>query len=117
MIAKSYPRQPFAKQMTSGWKYRMNDNDTVTDAAATASTIHSTHATVLAQSPQAGTQTNTHISISVANPIGQVARNSEFVGSWIITAQISGYSVYRRMDMESTTAKRTTLKIKKTMDT
>jgi hypothetical protein len=95
----------------------MNDSDTVTDAAATASTIHNTHATVLAQSPQAGTQTNTHISISVAKPIGQVARKSEFVGSWIITAQISGYRVYRRMDMQSTTAKRMRLRMKKTTDT
>jgi hypothetical protein len=101
----------------SRWKYRINDSDTVTDAAATASTIHNAHAIVLVQSPQAGTQINTNISISVAKPIGQVARKSEFVGSWIITAQISGYSVYRRMDMQRTTAKRIRFKMKKTMDT
>jgi hypothetical protein len=56
----------------------------------TESTIHRAHANVRAQGPHSGTQTNTHISMRVASPIGIVARKSEFTGSWIMTVQISG---------------------------
>ena len=62
----------------------------VTPTATTASSIQKAHATVLDQSPQAGTQTNTHISMRVANPIGIVPRNREFVGSFHMTVHIPG---------------------------
>ena len=71
----------------------MKDSESVTEAAATTSTIQKAQATDVAHGPQRGTHMNTHISIRVANPIGMVARNSELVGSWIITRHISGYNV------------------------
>lgn len=94
----------------------MNESDAVANAAATASTIQSAHASVLAQPPQAGTHMSTHISMSVANPMGHVARNSEFVGSRTITRQISGYREYRRIDMPSAIAKRAAFATKKIID-
>jgi hypothetical protein len=70
--------------------YNSIDMERVTAAEATASMIHNTQATVLAQTPQAGTQTYTHMLTRVANPMGTVPRNKELVGSRIITPQISG---------------------------
>jgi hypothetical protein len=89
----------------------MKDSERVTEAAATTSTIHNTHATETAQSPHWGTQMLTHISISVANPMGTVARNSEFVASRIITGQISGYNVYRRIEVANANTKMTALRM------
>lgn len=60
---------------------RIKDSERVTEAAATTSTIHKAHATVILHSPHSGTQTKTHISMSVVKPMGIVARNSELVGS------------------------------------
>ena len=45
-----------------------------------------------------------------------VPRKSELVESRIITVQISGYSVYRRTDMENAREKRIVLRPKKTTD-
>lgn len=94
----------------------MKDSERVTDAAATTSTIHIAHANEMAHWPQRGTQMKTHISMSVAKPMGMVARNSELVGSWIITLQISGYREYRRMEVMEASAKMTTFKKKKTIE-
>lgn len=88
----------------------------MTEAAAMTSIIHSAHATDVAQGPHRGTQIKTHISMSVANPMGTVARKSELVGSWIMTRQISGYRVYRRMEVINANENITTLSRKKTMD-
>jgi hypothetical protein len=65
---------------------------TVTATEATESTIHSASATVGHAPPHAGHTTKMTISTSVANPMGTVPRNSEFLGSCTITCQISGYS-------------------------
>ena len=70
--------------------YMSTPKESVTTADMTASIIHKTHATVVAHDPHAGTQTNIHISTKVANPIGMVPRNNEFVESLIMTPQISG---------------------------
>lgn len=94
----------------------MKDNDSVTEAAATTSTIHNAHATDVAHAPQRGTQTKTHISISVAKPMGIVAKKSELIGSWIITRQISGYRVYRTKEVAKASAKMTAFNKKKTID-
>src|SRR5271156_3731066 len=67
------------------------DKERVTSAATALSITQHTHANVTAQGPHAGTQTNIHISTSVANPIGMVPKNSAFVES-IMTDHISGYS-------------------------
>jgi hypothetical protein len=93
----------------------MNERDRVTDAAATTSTIHRAHATVIAQDPQRGTQMKIHISMSVANPMGIVAKKSELVGSWIITGHISGYKAYRRIEVIIASENITTLSMKKTI--
>jgi hypothetical protein len=94
----------------------MNDKERVTEAAATTSTIHNAHATDVAQGPHRGTQMKTHISMRVANPMGTVAKKSELVGSWIMTRQISGYRVYRRMEVINANENITTLSRKKTID-
>lgn len=96
--------------------YSNTDSDSVTAAATTVSIIHSTQANVAAHGPQAGTQTSTHISISVAKPMGMVPRKSELIGSRIMTPQISGYSVYRTMDVVRASVKRMVLRTKKTID-
>jgi hypothetical protein len=54
--------------------------------------------------------------MSVANPMGIVAKKSELVGSWIMTLQISGYNVYLRMEVRNASEKITTLSRKKTID-
>ena len=95
---------------------KMKDNERVTEAAATTSTIHKAQATDTAQFPHWGTQTETHISISVAKPIGIVARKRELVGSWIITGQISGYKVYRRTDVIKARMNMAALRTKKTIE-
>jgi hypothetical protein len=48
--------------------------------------------------------------------MGTVARKRELVGSWIMTRQISGYRVYRRMEVINANENITTLSRKKTMD-
>jgi hypothetical protein len=63
--------------------------------ATAASTIHSAHASVPAHGPHAGTHSAVHSCSSVAKPIGTVPRNSECVGSCVMTRQISGHSAYR----------------------
>lgn len=95
---------------------RTNESERVTEAAATTSTIHIAHANETAQSSQCGTQMKIHISMSVANPMGIVARNNELVGSWIMTLQISGYRVYRSAEIRNASAKMTTFNKKRTME-
>lgn len=94
----------------------MNDSESVTEAAATTSIIHSAHTKDEAHSPQRGTQTRINISIRVAKPMGTVARKREFVGSWIITRHISGYKMYRTRDVTKARANMTTFRTKNTME-
>lgn len=94
----------------------MKDKDRVTEAAAATSIIHKTHASALAHSPQIGTQMDTHPSMSVAKPIGIVAKKSELVGSWIITCHISGYKVYRRTEVMKARVNNAILSRKKIID-
>lgn len=62
----------------------------VTTTEAAVSTIHSTHASMVAQYPHFGTQIKIHISINVAKPMGQVARYNGSTGSSIIMDQARG---------------------------
>ena len=71
-------------------KYSRNVIERVVTTDTAVSTIQSTHASVVAQYPQAGTHRKTHISISVANPIGQVARYSGSTGLCIMRDQAQG---------------------------
>ena len=80
--------------------------------ATTASTIHSTHTSVLAHGPHTGTHSTVHSCSSVANPIGTVPRKSECTGSCSMTRQISGHSAYRTMWIVRKPKKRTVLRPK-----
>ena len=93
-----------------------NGSDTVTAAATTASIIQHTHAKVTDQYPQYGQHRNIQLSTSVAKPMGIVPRNRELVGSAIMTAQISGYKVYRRVEMTRAKVKRIVFRTKKTTE-
>lgn len=104
------------RSLSYGDTNKINESPNVTDMAAAASTIHNAQARLFAHSPHRGMQMNTNISISVANPIGIVARKRELVGSWIMTVQIPGYSAYRRIEMPRAVAKRTRLRTKNIMD-
>jgi hypothetical protein len=90
-----------------------NGSDTVTAAETTASIIQHTHAKVTDQYPQYGQHRKIQLSTSVAKPMGIVPRNKELVGSAIITAQISGYKVYRTTDMPKAKVKRIVFRTKK----
>jgi hypothetical protein len=51
--------------------------------------------------------------ISVAKPIGIVPKNNELTLSAIMTVQISGYTTYRKTEMENAQVKRIALSPKK----
>lgn len=108
-------------QYIGNWKliYITDSNTpklTVTATATAESIIHSAQATYAAHEPQAGTQTNIHISTIVAKPIGIVPRNSEFVASCIMTVQISGHIVYLMMLVMRAKLNKHTLSTKKMME-
>jgi hypothetical protein len=94
-----------------------NGRPSVTMAATIESIIQSSHAKVVTHgASQAGMQMKIHISTIVAKPMGMVPRKRELFGSWIITPQISGYSVYLSMEIVKAREKRMTFSTKKTTE-
>jgi hypothetical protein len=89
-------------------------SDIVTDTATTESTIQQTQAKVIAQGPQYGMHIEHQAEMSVAKPIGIVPRKSELTLSAIMTVHISGYTTYRKTDIEKANANRVVLSAKKT---
>jgi hypothetical protein len=66
--------------MTGLWNtYMVNGRPTHIDRATTESINHIAHASVTAQGPHIGTQTKTNILIIVANPMGNVPRNKDWL--------------------------------------
>jgi hypothetical protein len=79
--------------------HRINGRERAVMTDTTASKIHRPHAKYRAHSPHAGTQTRQNILIIVASPMGNVPMNMDCTGCLIIARKISGYKVYRRIEM------------------
>lgn len=65
--------------------------------------------------PQAGTQIATNMLMIVANPIGNVPRNSDWTGCLSIKVQVAGYNVYLRIEIINIIAKRQMFPMKNAM--
>lgn len=96
--------------------YSKNGKDRAVITEMTASKIHKPQAKYRAHSPQTGTQTKQNMLMMVVRPMGKVPMNIDWTGWVIITAKISGYSVYRNKLMMQPAVKRSTLSAKMTTE-
>lgn len=78
----------------------------------TASIHQRVQARVVAQEPQAGTQTKTIILIIVARPIGNVPTNRDWTGCRIMYMKRPLYMSYRKTDIARKVMKRNMLRQK-----
>lgn len=98
------------------YTYSSMPNVTVTPTATILSSTQKPQPTHIAHSPHLETQCATQRFTNVAKPIGIVPRNNEFVGSCIMTTQISGHIVYRRTETVNAEKKRIVFRMKNAME-